>query len=198
MPQKDYIKASRPKAKAKPANKRPVRRNSKAKQPAPAKPWLLLVVTFLLIGGFIYFLWFLNQQPAGTTPSAVIPTKTPIKAPPKTTKPKDELPAKPTEEPYQYIKELENKEVKVEVTEQQAGGPYQMQCGSFRVEQQAETMKAQIAFAGFASQIRRTEGANGVWYRVVLGPYTSKRQATTDRNRLRQQSINTCQIWNWS
>ena len=186
MPQKDYVRASRPKAK--PARASNARNNRKAAAPAQAKPWLLLIVTFLLISGFVYFLWFLNQQPAAPAPAA---------KPEKTVK-QDELPAKPTTEPYQYIKELENKEVKVEVTEQKSGGPYQMQCGSFRVEQQAEAMKAQIAFAGFASQIRRTEGSNGVWYRVVLGPYESKRQATADNNRLRQLNINTCRIWNWS
>lgn len=188
MPQRDYVKASRPKAKA--TNKRGGRSGAKAAAPAQNKPWLLLTVTFLLISGFVYFLWFLNKQPA-------VPTEvTPASA--KTTQAKDELPAKPTEEPYQYIKELENKEVKVEVTEQQSGGPYQMQCGSFRAEQQAEAMKAQIAFVGFSSQIRRTEGSNGVWFRVVLGPYESKRQANADMNRLRQNNINTCRIWNWS
>jgi len=188
MPQKDYVKASRPKAK--PASRRPARSNKKSASAPRGKPWLLLIVTFTLISGFIYFLWFLNQQPAVKTDVAPTPAKT--------VKPKDELPAKPTEEPYQYIKELENKEVKVEVTEQKAGGPYQMQCGSFRAQQQAESMKAQIAFVGFSSQIRRTEGSNGVWYRVVLGPYESKRQANSDMNRLRQQNINTCRIWNWS
>mgnify|MGYP006168010697 FL=1 len=188
MPQKDYVKASRPKAK--PANRRPARKNSNARSGNTAKPWLLLIVTGLLISGFVYFLWFLNQQPAVT----VTPAK-PVPSPAK----KDELPAKPAQEPYQYIKELENKEVKVDVAEQQqTGGPYQMQCGSFREQKQAEAMKAQIAFVGFSSEVRRTEGSNGVWYRVVLGPYESKRQATADRNRLRQQSINTCQIWNWS
>ena len=186
MPQKDYVKTGRPKAKtSKPRQSRARANNT----PANGKPLLLLLITALLIGGFVYFLWFLNQQPA-----VKVVTEAPAASPVK----KDELPAKPTEEPYQYIKELENKEVKVEVTEQQAGGPYQMQCGSFRVQSQAEAMKAQIAFVGFSSEIRRTEGSNGVWYRVVLGPYASKRQATADRNRLRQQGINTCQIWNWS
>ena len=188
MPQKDYVKASRPKSKNPPH--RTSRNNSKAQTAASGKPWLLLTATALLIAGFIYFLWFLNQQPA---------VKLPAEKPPSVTVKKDELPAKPTEEPYQYIKELENKEVKVEVAEQQqSAGPYQMQCGSFRVATQAEAMKAQIAFVGFSSEIRRTDGSNGVWYRVVLGPYESKRQATADRNRLRQQGINTCQIWNWS
>ena len=97
MPQKDYVRASRPKAK--PARASNARNSRKAAAPAPAKPWLLLIVTFALISGFIYFLWFLNQQPAAPTPVA---------KPEKTVK-KDELPAKPTAEPYQYIKELENK-----------------------------------------------------------------------------------------
>jgi cell division protein FtsN len=187
MPQKDYVKASRPKAKS--AGRRSGRGNTKAASPAPVKPWTLLIVTVVLISGFIYFLWYLNQQPA-VTPLVEKPTVKTVQ--------KDELPAKPTEEPYQYIKELENKEIQVEVAEQQASGPYQMQCGSFREQQQAETMKAKIAFVGFASQVRRTEGSNGVWFRVVLGPYESKRQATADLNRLRQHSINTCRIWLWS
>ena len=186
MPQKDYVKASRPKAKT--ASRRPARANSKAT--APKKPWLLILVTISLISGFIYFLWYLNQQPAVSV--------TPVATKQQAVK-KDELPAKPTEEPYQYIKELENKEVIVEVpVQQQSSGPYQMQCGSFRQEQQAEAMKAQIAFAGFASVVRRTEGTNGVWFRVVLGPYESKRKANADMNRLRQQNINTCRIWNWT
>lgn len=191
MPQKDYVKASRPKAKpkARPAASRSNARRSAA--PAPRRPWLLFIATFLLLACFVYFLWFLNNQPTEqpatpTPPRTVTETK------------KDELPARPTEEPYQYIKELENREVRVEVTEQQQRGPFQMQCGSFRQEQQAESMKAQIAFAGFPSTVRRTEGENGVWFRVVLGPYESRRQATSDRNRLRQQGINTCQIWNWT
>lgn len=187
MPQKDYVKASRPKAKAPARGK--ARTNNKAA--APAKPWLLLLFTGVLISGFVYFLWYLNQQPAVSTAPVEKKAAAPVK--------KDELPTPPVEEPYQYIKELENKEVKVEVdTNQQTGGPYQMQCGSFRIQSQAEQMKAKIAFVGFSSEIRRTDGSNGVWYRVVLGPYTSKRQATADRNRLREQSINTCQIWNWS
>lgn len=186
MPHKDYVKASRPKPgnRAKKATRTPV----KAK---PHRPWILLFASALLIAGFIWFLWFLNQQPAAPVTPVTDKTAQP--------RPKqDELPAKPTEEPYQYIKELENKEVKVDVAEQQQSGPFQMQCGSFRQQQQAETLKAQIAFAGFSSEIRKTEGSAGIWYRVVLGPYESRRQALADRNRLRQHNINGCQIWNWT
>jgi cell division protein FtsN len=184
MPQKDYVRASRPKA---PAKKTPGR-GGRSKAPATAaKPWLLIILTLLTISVFIYGLWFLRQQP--------VVTPEPVAAPVKVA-PKDELPPKPQAEPYQYIKELENKEITVEVPQQQRSVPAVLQCGSFRQQSQAEQMKAQIAFAGIATDVRRTEGTNGVWFRVVAGPYDSRRAATADMNRLRQMGINTCQVRN--
>jgi cell division protein FtsN len=194
MPQKDYVKTARPKPKAKPKASN-ARRGSRVNNGAATKtnrPWLLILVTALLLSGFAGFLWYLTQQPSTSvsTPPEVLKNKVAV----------DELPVKPIAEPYQYIKDLENKEVQVEVntTEREPQGPFQMQCGSFRQAEQAEAMRAQIAFTGFASAVRRTEGTNGIWYRVVLGPYDSKRQATADRNRLQQQNINGCRIWNWT
>ncbi|MCC5825207.1 SPOR domain-containing protein [Alkalimonas sp.] len=175
MPRRDYVKTARPQAK--PRKKAPVK--------APF-PWLVLTITAGLILIFGWFLWTINQQEPVTS----------TQQPPEVVK--DELPERPTEEPYQYIRELENREVVVEVRELESRGPFQMQCASFRSEQQADAMRAQIAFAGFSSTIRRTEGSNGVWYRVVLGPYDSRRQAEADRNRLRRNGINSCQIWNWN
>jgi cell division protein FtsN len=191
MPQKDYVKTARPKPKTKVRTSNARRGNNRVASKT-SKPWLLMVITAVLLSGFAAFLWYLKQQPSDTP--ATTPTvqqNQPVV---------DELPAKPVAEPYQYIKELENKEVQVEVdtSSRESQGPFQMQCGSFRQAEQAEAMRAQIAFAGFASAVRRTEGSNGVWYRVVLGPYDSKRQATADRNRLQQQNINGCQIWNWT
>ncbi|MAD76270.1 MAG: sporulation protein [Rheinheimera sp.] len=191
MPQKDYVKTARPKPKAKPRASAARRGNSRATSKAN-RHWLLMLVTAILLSGFAGFLWYLKQQPSA-------PADTPADVS-KSTAAIDDLPVKPVAEPYQYIKELENKEVQVEVdtTEREKQGPFQMQCGSFRQAEQAEAMRAQIAFAGYASAVRRTEGSNGVWYRVVLGPYDSKRQATADRNRLQQQNINGCRIWNWT
>ncbi|MDX1677146.1 SPOR domain-containing protein [Arsukibacterium sp.] len=191
MPQKDYVKTARPKPKAK-SRASNSRRGSSRHASKAGRPWLLIIITVVLLSGFAAFLWYLKQQPAG----AVDPAPAAKHSKPQV----DELPAKPVAEPYQYIKELENKEVQVEVdtSNRESQGPFQMQCGSFRQADQAEAMRAKIAFAGFASAVRRTEGSNGVWYRVVLGPYDSKRQATADRNRLQQQNINGCQIWNWT
>lgn len=176
MPRRDYVKTARPKT------------TSRKKAPAKAPfPWLLMVATALLVLLFVWFLWTLNKQ----APVQQMPAPVPAVV-------KDDLPERPTQEPYQYIEELENRQIVVEVPELEAKGPFQMQCASFRSEEQADAMRAQIAFAGFSSTTRRTEGSNGVWYRVVLGPYESRRQAEADRNRLRRNGINTCQIWNWT
>ena len=72
-----------------------------------------------------------------------------------------------------------------------------MQCGSFRKQSQAEELKATIAFQGLESQVLESEGSKGIWFRVVLGPYESKRDAERDRHALRSARINRCQIWNW-
>lgn len=189
MPQKDYVRASRPKPANKGRSKPNSSRNSRAKV-APAKPWLLIGLTTATLIVFVYGLWFLRQQtPVDTAP--VTTTPAPAKA-----VVKDDLPPKPVAEPYQYIQELENKEITVELTEQRRSGPAQLQCGSFRQQPQAEAMKAQIAFAGITADVRRTEGSNGVWFRVIVGPYESRRAATVDMNKLRQMGINTCQVRN--
>ncbi|MCT7654773.1 SPOR domain-containing protein [Oceanimonas sp. NS1] len=59
-----------------------------------------------------------------------------------------------------------------------------MQCGSFRSSAQAEQLKARIAFQGLASEVKRSEGSNGIWYRVVMGPYDSKRKADQEKHKM--------------
>ena len=95
------------------------------------------------------------------------------------------------------MKDLKNKQVEEGHYEVEEKGPYQMQCGSFRTLNQAETLKAKIAFVGIESQVRKTTGKNGTWYKVVLGPYSRKRAAEADKHRLKSNNINYCQIWLW-
>lgn len=116
-------------------------------------------------------------------------------------KPKKEpkpLPEAPDKTSWGYQKALPDKTVEVEVEQQQSQGPYQLQCGSFRTQSQADSMKATIAFQGLESQVRRTTGKNGVWYRVVLGPLDTKRHGEAARHKLQKAGINTCQMWKWT
>ena len=58
-----------------------------------------------------------------------------------------------------------------------------------------------IAFAlpgNFEAQVRPSEGSSGRWYRVIIGPYQSKRLAEKQRHTLQRAKINGCKIWLWN
>ncbi|BDY06788.1 SPOR domain-containing protein [Ferrimonas sp. YFM] len=183
MATRDYAKRGR----------KPRSRGRKA-APKASFPWVRLVVVLALIAGFGYFLWSIqgasDEAPEPQPATEVVKPKPQPKTEPA-------LPEKP-KETWEYIETLPEKQVEVEVPKQELKGPYQMQCGSFRTRDQADAMKARIAFMGLESEIRRTEGSNGVWYRVRLGPYERKRLAESDRHALQRGGINTCQIWLWN
>ncbi len=200
MAHQDYVKRGNPRAKAKkPATRKAAPRKSTKKSPAAStapsvslKTKLIAALTLAAVGGFGYFLYAIN----GSSDNApVIESKPPeIQKKPE----KSSIPPPPKEEKWQYIEELKNKTVEVEVKELEKKGPYLMQCGSFRSSQQAEAMKAKMAFMGLEAEVRKSNGKNGIWYRVVLGPYETKRLAEKDRHKLKRQSISGCKIWNWS
>lgn len=176
MAQKDYINTKRPtKGKKQPAKK--------AKKPFPLISVLIITV---LVGAFGYGLWYIKTN---ADPEAVKQTKQQKKV----EKPVIKKPKTP-----EFINEIKQHEVKVQVKEIEQKGPYVMQCGSFKTYGQAETLKAKIAFAGLVAEIKRTEGKNGVWFKVRLGPYSTKRGAESDKNKLKRQKITGCGIWNWT
>ena len=68
--------------------------------------------------------------------------------------------------------------------------PANMFCGTFKAMDGAQQLKAKMAFAGVSSEIRESSGK----YRVVSGPYVSKRQAQNDKNKLLKQKIANCWV----
>lgn len=182
MAPQDYV--SRPK---------PNKKNSPYKNDAQAAPAMslklkvTLITTIFLASAFGYGLWTLSKTPVPETPAPVISKPAPKE---------EEIPA-PPQEKWKYMEELKNKEVEVGEYEVTNKGPYQMQCGSFRTKEQAEVLKAKIAFAGITSEVRQTKGKNGTWYKVILGPYERKRLAEKDKHQLKNNQINYCQIWLW-
>lgn len=178
MAPKDYVSRGRAAKKAAPP----------PAPPKPSLPWVRIVITVALVAGFGYFLWSIKDK-AETAPVANETAQNQAE---------DPLPELKDEVwDYPYI--LSDSEVQVEVEEQQLSSkPYLMQCGSFRQKGQAEEMKAKIAFQGLEAQVRFSQGQNGLWYRVILGPYLSKRAAEVDRHKLRRIDITTCKIWYWN
>ena len=103
------------------------------------------------------------------------------------------------EEEWEFIKSLPEFTVKIEQKEQDAPTVRRLiQCGSFRKNEQAQELKANIAFQGLEALIRQSSGSNGEWFRVILGPFESKRDAEKAKHSLRKVNIATCQIWYWN
>lgn len=185
---KDYVRRSKPRA------RRSSRTTSGSKRQAPSRgsniPWLAVIFALILASGLGYLIYLVKGS-AGQAPAE--PTQEQTARP----TPVDPLDQKPVEK-WRYIEQLENKEIQVNVPKAEENSqPYLMQCGSFRAKDQAEQLKARIAFQGMESQVRRSEGSNGIWYRVILGPYQSKRQAEKDKHQLLRANVNHCAIWFW-
>ncbi|RRS08769.1 SPOR domain-containing protein [Pseudoalteromonas sp. J010] len=176
MAQHDYI------------NKKPKGKGKTKPEKTTKFPVVATIAALLLIGGFAYGLWFIKTN---ADPKEVEQAKNPHPA-------QEQTVVKPKPRPPEFIEEIKNHEITVEVKEIESKGPYQMQCGSFKTHAQAEAMKAKVAFAGLIAEIRRTEGSNGVWYRVRLGPYDTKRLAESDKNKLQRVGIFGCGIWGWT
>lgn len=62
-----------------------------------------------------------------------------------------------------------------------------VQCGSFREAEQAESVRATLAFSGIESRVT----AGGGWHRIVLGPY-SKETAEKMRDRASGVGVSGC------
>jgi cell division protein FtsN len=65
---------------------------------------------------------------------------------------------------------------------------WMVQCGSFKGAEQAETVRAQLAFEGFDSKITLNNG----WNRVVIGPLKGKENADSTLNRLKLAGHTNC------
>jgi len=157
----------------------------------PVKVKLVGLLTLCIIAGFSYLLW-------NITYNAPTPIDNPTTVVEETTKTKEKiiLPTPPKEK-WAYRKELEDKKIEEGQYEVKQGGPYKMQCGSFRTLKQANVLKANIAFAGLTAQVGKSVGTKSTYYKVYLGPYTKKRDAEKDKHKLKRNKINYCQIWGW-
>ncbi|MGB5444883.1 MAG: SPOR domain-containing protein [Psychromonas sp.] len=143
-------------------------------------PYIAVLAALLIIGFISYFVFWV-QKPQ---------TDEIVKKP---AQKEESLPEMP-EPKWDYENKLKTKIVQVDIPEETAvTEPYQMQCGSFRRQGDAESLKVRIAFQGLNSEVRKT----GNWYRVILGPYERKRTAEKDRHKLQRAKVNDCQIWFW-
>ncbi len=163
----------------------------------------LLITTILLVSGLIglliYLKWF-QINPAIPVKDKIISQKalSPKEQAAKNQQDKkgldDEVPF------YKTHKEMLNKTVEIpledlKLPEDEHKYVYLMPCGSFRESKRAEELKARIAFLGFESRLNQVKAKSGLWHRVELGPFKSKRKAESIRHRLQDNGFNYCKIW---
>ncbi|HCK6977638.1 TPA: cell division protein FtsN [Klebsiella oxytoca] len=77
---------------------------------------------------------------------------------------------------------------KIATAEKKDDRSWMIQCGSFKGAEQAETVRAQLAFEGFASHITTNNG----WNRVVIGPLKGKENASNMIERLKMAGHANC------
>ncbi|GLW38665.1 cell division protein FtsN [Pectobacterium carotovorum subsp. carotovorum] len=112
-----------------------------------------------------------TTQPTTRTPA--IAQTTPVV--PRQEAPKQEAPKQ------QPVKQPEA--TKAEKTQRWA-----IQCGSFKTMDPAESVRAQLAFAGIESRIT----SNGGWNRIMLGPYNNRAAADSMIQRLKGAGASNC------
>lgn len=201
MAPKDYVK--RPQASA----KKQAKRRGPRKTASKPMPWVKVFISLAVVALFVFGLYKLQSVGVSDDNSADVVQSDTLESSEGLVKNEDAqndsleqtlLPELPVlgEEEWEYIDSLPDFSVEVDAT-----GPLEsdkdfiMQCGSFRTQKRAEELKAKIAFQGLESRVLTSNGRNGLWYRVVLGPYERKRNAERHRHQLRKGNINGCKIW---
>ncbi|WP_371195722.1 SPOR domain-containing protein [Glaciecola sp. SC05] len=175
------------------------KRNKKAPKKAPT-PWLKIILAITAVLIFAYALYLLQKTPAD---SPVIEEQS-ISQPAEQSADvevanslmdKDPLPVLGEEE-WAFIDALPEYSVEIDIPDtEDSDRQYIMQCGSFRTTERAQELRAQLALQGLEAQMLQSDGQNGRWYRVVLGPYDRKRMAERDRHQARRGNINNCKIY---
>ncbi|TGN38493.1 SPOR domain-containing protein [Marinobacter confluentis] len=187
-PQKNRPAATpRKQAKAAPRKRdaQPARKSvAKAQHGGLSLKWILSLAT---VGGFIGFIVYLNslptpdqtRTPSGGQDQAETTTESPAK------NPENKKPG------FKFYDMLPDSEVVPPKVDEYTPGPgqttfdYLVQTGSFRTEKDAERQRAEIAFQGlraFVTQIDLDSGST--WYRVNVGPFTSRSQMNSAVDKL--------------
>ncbi len=70
-----------------------------------------------------------------------------------------------------------------------SGGTYFLQVGAYRVIEDAEALKAKLAFMGFEARLETADVAAGTVHRVRVGPFTRLDDMNRTRARLAENGI---------
>ena len=173
-------KAARPKPSA----------SARAQHGSLSLKWILSLAA---VGGFVGFIVYLNSLPTNMGPQQQTATEKSVQKPAKTpaeTARKEDKPG------FRFYEMLPESEVVPPKVEEYTPGPtqtdfnYVLQSGSFRSKEDAERQRAQIAFQGLRASTQRIDLDSGsVWFRVNVGPFTSRSQMNSAIDKLVSMNI---------
>jgi len=153
------------------------KRNKKSKQSKPPASKLLILFTLLVLAGMVFGLYTLTS----VKPEAV--TK-PTAASSKKLAPTPQKVSKPSKEEYDFYSMLPESEVITPKVEEYSSKKadaaaqnyaYLLQAGSFRSAAEADKLRAKLLLDGLNVQTSKITNQNGsIWYRVMVGPFTSR------------------------
>ena len=202
MAKKDYGQKRRSGSSAsRKPERQPAARRSPPPPPPRRLPWGLTLMTLVVVAGLGYLLYLLLHTPQGpTAPAAVEPApKTVQPAPAKPAVKAEPVPVvEPKESRFEFYEKLPKAEIVAPKVEAYKSTPkdavmehrYMLQAGSFRDPADAERMRARLILEGLPNvRTDRSEGSNGTWYRVRLGPFDNRTAMSQASNRLGKLSI---------
>lgn len=185
-----------------PQARKKVRSKRRRRRPNPNSPpgWAMLLIGLVsgaVLGG-LYFgaqsgdgsqfgsglKTFIEKHQLQTDSATPMPTTTP-KQPPPTAK----------FDFYTVLPEIERVMPDdfgedIEAERKSTPSTYVLQAASYASYADADRLKAKLALSGFEAKVQKiTIQGKGIYYRVRLGPYTSKRKMKNDRQRLARLGI---------
>lgn len=172
------------------AKKSPTRkRATNARTQAPVRVWRWYGAG-VLSGILLCFFVYLSTLPANPGDVAAIP-----QANPGATPAVEETP-KPRFDFYTLLPE-QTMEVEVDPGEvaksrtSQSTELYLLQAGSFKQMEDADRRRAELLLLGLEPKVEETNGDNGRWFRVYVGPFESRSRLAKARSLTAAQNIDT-------
>jgi cell division protein FtsN len=177
------------------------------KKTLPGYVWLL---SGLAIGLFVAFIVYLDKQPESNKDfsSAVQQELNKLKQQAKqNNSTKTEAPASEKQQKFNFYTILPELEVLIPESETRPPEPtsetktknssskpgsekqYVLQVGSFQNVNDAEKLKANLAFLGITANIQHVTVNNQAWHRVRTGPYKNKQQLYKNQKILKKNDI---------
>lgn len=185
---RDYAKGKQSTARAKAgARKKQSAGGRRAKGAKPRSVWRWYIAG-LLTGFFMSFLLYLGSLPSPGT------LKTESQEEPA-------IAAEPPKPRFDFYTLLPEQTIDAEVEPRQINKPtaagntptqkYLLQAGSFRQRNDADRRRAELLLLGLEPSVEESNGTNGRWFRVYLGPFDTHSKMAKARALTANQDIDT-------